>query len=237
MRKSLKLLLAIALLLVFGMTAKVYAANLGASVQLDTSKFEYSQDEEIIVEVKLTKHSSEEGVNSIGGTLEYDKTNLEFVEMQGVNGWATPTYNANNGKFASDRTGYSDSSEVMFKMVFNVKGENADDVKIALKDITVSDDDTTVAAPTIVKTLTVQTDNPTQNPDRPSLLDDGEDNEEEPEELSGNAGKDMPTEGTEPNEDDIPDAGLDNMSLILAGIALVAVAIYSGVEASKIKEY
>lgn len=236
MKKSLKLFLSITLLLVFGITAKVYAADL-ASVQLNKSKFEYSQGEEVIVEVKLTKHESDTGINSISGTLVYDKTNLEFVEMQGVNGWETPTYNANNGKFISERTGYSDSSEVMFKMIFKVKGENADDVTINLKDIVVADDKTNTTAPGIMTSLNIKTDNPTPNPDGPNLAPDEEEEEEDPTQVSGNSGKDMPTnENNTPTDENIPETGIDNFSLIIAGIALVIVAIFSGIEASKIKE-
>lgn len=156
MKKVIKLSLIVMLGIIVCMTSNVYA--LSCNVNLGTSKTEYSTDEEIVVNVNISNIKSDKGVISFGGLLEYDKDSLTLVKMEGKNGWETPTeaatYNSANGKIAITRSGLGKSNETMIAITFKVKPTSAPTVKIALKDVTVSDSDLADIG-TIEKTITI----------------------------------------------------------------------------------
>lgn len=138
MKKIIKLCFIVTIIsIIFGIGANTYA-TIDGKIELNTEKSEYSKDEQVSVEVKLCNLNADNGIIAFVGELEYDKNNLEYLGMEGKNGWATPSYNEANGKFVSDRNTYSENNEVMFQINFKVKSESAENVKIAVKNIEIS---------------------------------------------------------------------------------------------------
>ncbi len=136
MKRILKI--SFVLLLLISCVLTVYA-TITADVTLSTSKSKYSKDEEIVVTVKLTNLESEKGIIAFGAVLEYDKENLQYVSMNGKNGWSNPYYNEENGKFVTDRGSFATEDGEIFEIIFKAKTDKADKVDVTIKNIEVAD--------------------------------------------------------------------------------------------------
>ncbi len=134
MKRIIKLVLIMLLLLCI--TTNVLAA-INANITLKTSSDQYSKDQEVIVEVNMSNVDASKGINAFGAVLDYDKTNLEYVKMEGKNGWDIPTYNPNTGRLITANGDFITNAETIFTITFKVKTENADNVFITLKNIEV----------------------------------------------------------------------------------------------------
>lgn len=136
MKKIFNLSLVILLIMLF-FTSTVYAA-INATMTLSPSKTKYEKDEEIVVSVKV---KTDKAFVALGSTLEYDKENLEYVKMQGQNGWDTPSYNPENGRLVTTGSKTEAFDETLFTITFKAKTDNVSNVKITMKDTEVGDGD------------------------------------------------------------------------------------------------
>lgn len=132
------ILLSLTLFLIFCMVTNVYAAS--CTLSLKPSAAEVSKGEEFSVDVILKDIDAERGIIAITATLDYDRNLLEYTKMEAQGNWTKPAYNAENGKLVVDRNDeYATTEEVVTKITFKAKENiNANDVKIALKDISSS---------------------------------------------------------------------------------------------------
>lgn len=145
---SLTLLMAICCLV-----NSVYAIS--CTMDLKLSKSEISKGEEFTVDIILKEIDAEKGVIALGGTIDYDKNALEYVNVEGQGNWTKPSYNDANGKFALDRNdGYATTEETIARFTFKAKDTlNADDTKITLKEVTSSNGDTDIFATDVATTV------------------------------------------------------------------------------------
>lgn len=85
--------------------------------------------------------------------------------MEGQNKWARPSYNENNGKFATDRDDYGTSDEVIFKITFKVKDQSKENLTITINEVAGSNGKDEVKLNDIKTGITVK--NGTSTPDEP----------------------------------------------------------------------
>lgn len=141
MKKIVKLSI-IMLVITICMVGNTYAA-LSCEVNMKANKTEISKNDEFTVDVDVSSIQSERGIISLGATLEYDKSSLELVKMEGKNTWETPadgiSYNSQNGKIAITRGGLGTENETVFTITFKAKETSKKNLVVTLKDITVAD--------------------------------------------------------------------------------------------------
>lgn len=85
--------------------------------------------------------------------------------MEGQNKWARPSYNEDNGKFATDRDDYGTSDEVIFKITFKVKEQSKENLTVTLNEVAGSNGKDEVKLNNIKTDITVK--NGISNPDNP----------------------------------------------------------------------
>lgn len=159
MKKIIKLSL-IMLLIIVCCAGAVYAAS-SCKISLETAKSEFSKNEEFSVDVKLSNIQSERGFIALEAVLEYDKSSLTLVKMQGQNEWSNPikdlSYNEATGKLVIDKNGLAKSDEVILKLTFKVNENSKDTTAITLKDIKASDATTPTQVATVTKNIKIVT--------------------------------------------------------------------------------
>lgn len=93
-------------------------------INISTTKNELNKGDTFEVAIAISNIVDDKGIVALGGTLEYDKTSLELLEMSGKGSWAAPTHNKANGILVTERNGYTTNSETVFTIVFKVKEES-----------------------------------------------------------------------------------------------------------------
>lgn len=134
-----KIVIILSLILTIFAASVSYVNATTCEIAMAASKTNFNKGEEIVVSVSLAKLKSDVGIIALDGTLEYDKQNLEYVKMEGQNGWSTPVYNSSNGKFVTDKNAFATKNETVFKIIFKVKQTQKQNQVITLKDVTVAD--------------------------------------------------------------------------------------------------
>lgn len=137
MKKAVNISLILVILIICIM-GNVYAA-INCKISMHTSKNEFKQGEEFVVDVKLSNLQSERGIIAFGATLEYDKQSLTLVKMEGKNGWSTPSYSEVNGKLVMERNGFATKDEILFQITFKFNEKSDKNVLITLKNLEVAD--------------------------------------------------------------------------------------------------
>lgn len=158
------IVLSLILLITIATVVNVYAAS-NFEMSLQPSKNEVSTGEEFVVDVRISNIQLDKGVIALGGRIEYNKESLELVKMEGENTWARPSYNDDNGMFATDRNDYATNDETVFKITFKVKEQSEKKLTITLNDIAGSNGKDEVKLNNIKANITVK--NGTSTPDDP----------------------------------------------------------------------
>ena len=233
MKKIVKLSL-IMLLIIVCCAGAVYAAS-SCKISLETAKSEFSKNEEFSVDVKLSDIQSERGFIALEAVLEYDKTSLTLVEMQGLNEWSKPikdlSYNEATGKFVIDKNGLAKSDEVILKLTFKVNENSKENTTITLKNIKASDATAPVEVATTTKSITIKT-TPTipTEPTDPEPNPNPDTKPNEPQKPNTN------TNSTTDNtilKDKMPKTGT-NAEIVVGSIAVLVVAgIIFGIKSRK----
>jgi hypothetical protein len=130
------------IIILLSITISVYAAS-SCKITLTTTKDEFSKDEEFVVDVVVSDIQNERGIIAFGAELEYDKSCLTLVKMEGENGWSTPSYNEENGKLVTDSNKLKTDDESIFKMTFKVIATTTN-TEIKLNNISVADGKSTM---------------------------------------------------------------------------------------------
>lgn len=97
--------------------------TLDANLKIDKSVIDANEIINLSIGINNIQET-EEGINAFIGTLNFDSTKFELVEIEGMNGWNNPAYNLENSK-----TGITKIA--MTKNSFSKK--NGDIAKIVLK--------------------------------------------------------------------------------------------------------
>ena len=157
--KTIVKLSLIMLLIIICCTGIVYAAS-SCNISLETAKTEFNKNEEFSVDVKISNIQSERGFIALEAVLEYDKSSLTLVEMEGQNKWSSPikdlSYNEATGKLVIDKNGLAKTDEVILKLKFKVNENSKDTARITLKDIKASDATTPVEIAVANKNITIK---------------------------------------------------------------------------------
>lgn len=161
------IVLGLILFITISMVINVYAVST-FEMSLQSSKNEVTKGDEFEVDVKISNIQMDKGIIALGGRIEYDKDSLELIKLEGQNSWATPSYNENNGKFATDRGDYGTGDETIFKIIFKVKEESQKNVVITLVEASGSNGKDEVELKDIKTAITVKDgitkpDNPNTN--------------------------------------------------------------------------
>lgn len=238
MKKIVKLSL-VMLLIIVCCTGAVYAAS-SCNISLETAKSEFSKNEEFSVDVKLSNIQSERGFIALEAVLEYDKTSLTLVKMQGQNDWSSPikdlSYNEATGKLVIDKNGLAKSDEVILKLTFKVNENSKENTTITLKNIKASDATAPVEVATATKNIKITT---------PIIPVDPIDPDPDPTPNPDPTPDPKPTQPQKPNNntntiidntisnDKMPKTGT-NTEVIIGGIAVIAIAgIIFGIKSRK----
>lgn len=220
-------IMSLILIMIICVMNNVYAA-INCSVNMQTAKTEFRQDEELVVDVRLSNIQSERGIIAFGATLEYDKNSLTIVKMEGKNGWATPSYNEAEGKLVMERNGLTTKDETMFQIIFKVKEQNNKNISILLKDIEVADGNERTKIGTTDKKITIKQGdkntnvgdkNPTENiVQTPSTNTN----------LNSNTDKNVGLKDNSIADTKIPKAGESNMifKVCILAIIMISIALY-----------
>ena len=128
--------LVLTLLTAVSIVGTVYAAD--ASANLQTSKSEYTKNEQFTMDLVLSGITTKKGVAALIATLEYDKDSLTLVKTEAQSGWSAPNYNQSNGKLIIDKSGNVNGTETVLKFTFKVKENTKQNLVVTLKNITVS---------------------------------------------------------------------------------------------------
>ena len=161
------IVLSLILLITISMVINVYATST-FEMSLQSSKNEVSKGEEFTVDVKLSNIQMDKGLIALGGKIEYDRDSLELVKLEGESKWARPSYNEDNGKFATDRDDYGTTDEVMFKIFFKVKEQSKENLTITVSDIAASNGKDEVRLDAIRTNVKVKNGSPNTPDDKPS---------------------------------------------------------------------
>lgn len=220
MKKVLTLGIAVLMLCMF-MAGNIYAMS--CKVNLQTTKSEVAKGEEFTVDLYVSDIQSERGVIALTATLDYDKTGLTLVKMEGQNGWETPAegsaYNPQNGKIAITRSGLGKENEVIFRMTFKVNENATINPTVYLKDISITDADIPATFTEIKKEIKLKQTNSSENP-LPNDPNQGSTS-------NNNNNNNKPNSNVPANK--IPQTGVNNVPIIISIVTVAAVAIYFGI--------
>lgn len=156
--KKIVLLNLILFMIVF-LAGNVYAAS--CTMDLKPSKAEVKKGEDFTVDIILKNIDAERGIIALGATIDYDRNNLEYVNIEGQGNWTKPSYNDANGKFAVDRNdGYATTEETIAKVTFKAKENmNVEETKIVLKEITSSNGVIDISASDVTTNVKISSPN------------------------------------------------------------------------------
>lgn len=225
MKKIVTILTLVSIMAIF-MMGSVYAA-LSCNVNMQSNKTEVNKNGEFTVNVNISNIQSDNGVISMGGTLQYDKDSLELVSFEGKNGWETPSegtsFNSATGKIAITRNGLGKNAETIFSMTFKVKENSKQNLTILLNDVYVADGTLPMAKiASISQNITVSEGTPNPDP-TPNPGGNG---------TGGNSSSDSKTKNTVDKKvaknSTLPKAGSDTIVLtaFIAVLVLIAVIFF-----------
>jgi len=126
------------ILSIVSIVGTVYAAS--AVVTMKSSTKECKKGEEVTFEVKLSNIDNEKGIIALGGTIVYNKNELEFKKISNAENWST-SYNSDNGTFAADRSDRTKEAETVFNITFKVIAKEKNNVNVTLSNLEASGGD------------------------------------------------------------------------------------------------
>lgn len=156
MKKIVKLnLILLMMMSIIFCTLNIAYAKTSSNVAI-VSASEVQKGEEFTVKFNLSNLKSNKGINALMGTLKYDKDSLTLVKMEGQNGWATPSYNEENGKFVTEISEYVTKDESFLKITFKVKEGSKNNINISMENVSVANEDEEVKVDSKSKSITVK---------------------------------------------------------------------------------
>lgn len=249
--KKIIVKLSLILLIIVSIMKAVYAA--GASVSLQTSKNEYTKNEEFTINVVLSDLTTQKGVATLMATLEYDKDSLTLIKTEGENGWSNPNYNASNGKLITDKNSNVNGTETILKFTFKVKENTKQNLVVTLKNITASGGSGDIEITRAYKELTIQGGTANQKPDigeddqKPNNPGNNDNNNPKPNDPSGNNNNNQkPNTNNEGKLDKVnnvngtasgklPQTGSNNTIFIIVAVVAIIISIIFFIRMKRLK--
>jgi len=133
--KKICIISVLIILSIVSIVGTVYAAS--AKVTMKSSVTNCKKDEVVTFEVKLSNIDSEKGIIALGGTIVYNKNELEFKGISNAGNWST-SYNSDNGRFIADRSDRTKESETVFNITFKAIAKEKNNVNVILSDLEAS---------------------------------------------------------------------------------------------------
>ncbi len=133
--KKICIITILTILSIVSTVGTVYAASAG--VTMKSSLNECKKGEEVTFEVKLSNIDNEKGIIALGGTIVYNKNELEFKRISNAENWST-SYNSENGKFIADRSGRTKEAETVFNITFKAIAKEKNNVNVTLSNLEAS---------------------------------------------------------------------------------------------------
>lgn len=160
MKKKILKLTTIIMLLVI--TYATIANALSLTVSMETNSTTIAEATEFTVTVKVSNLDvGENGINSLTGTLKYDKTIFEEItdsSIEGVNGWNS-SYEKDTGKIVSTKQSFVKSEESVFNITLKTKADiTGKEGVIEFTDIKAQNSDSQIDAQNISVTISVGTE-------------------------------------------------------------------------------
>lgn len=156
MKKVVKLnLILLMMISIIFCTLNIAYAKTSSNVAI-ASTSEVEKGEEFEVKFNLSNLKSDKGINALIGTLKYDKDSLTLIKMEGQNGWASPSYNEENGKFVTEISEYVTKDGTFMKVTFKVKEGSKKNINISLEEISVANEDEEIEVSFKSKSITLK---------------------------------------------------------------------------------
>ncbi len=133
--KKICIITVLTILSIVSTVGTVYAASAG--VTMKSSLNECKKGEEVTFEVKLSNIDNEKGIIALGGTIVYNKNELEFKRISNAENWST-SYNSENGKFIADRSDRTKEAETVFNITFKAIAKEKNNVNVTLSNLEAS---------------------------------------------------------------------------------------------------
>lgn len=156
MRKTVKLSLMLLMMIsIIFCTVNIAYAKTSSNVAI-ASVSEVEKGEEFTVKFNLSNLKSDKGINALMGTLKYDKDSLTLVKIEGQNGWASPSYNEENGKFVTEISEYVTKDGTFMKVTFKVREGSKKNINISMENISVANQDEEIEVSSTSKSITLK---------------------------------------------------------------------------------
>ncbi len=160
MKKKILKLTTIAMLLVITYATIVSALSLTVSMETNTTTV--AEATEFTVTVKVSNLDvGENGINSLTGTLKYNKNIFEEItesSIEGLNGWNS-SYEKDSGKIASTKQSFVKSEEAVFNITLKTKSNvTGKEGLVEFTDIKAQNSDSQIDAPNISVKISVGTE-------------------------------------------------------------------------------
>lgn len=237
-KKILKLTTIIMLLVV---TYATIVSALSLTVSMETTSTTITEATEFTVTVKVSNLDvGENGINSLTGTLKYNKDVFEEItdsSVEGLNGWNS-SYEKDSGKITSTKQSFVKSEESVFNITLKTKKDvTGKEGLIEFTDIKAQNSDSQIEAPNISVTINVGTEsgntaNVANTQNSATILP-----------VSNNTAKNNTTNNVVNNtaksfinsanvlNDDIPETGVkDTLAIAMFAVILVAIVVFIRIE-------
>lgn len=237
-KKILKLTTIIMLLVV---TYATIVSALSLTVSMETTNTTIAEATEFTVTVKVSNLDvGENGINSLTGTLKYNKDVFEEItdsSVEGLNGWNS-SYEKDSGKITSTKQSFVKSEESVFNITLKTKKDvTGKEGLIEFTDIKAQNSDSQIEAPNISVTINVGTEsgntaNVANIQNSATILP-----------VSNNTAKNNTTNNAVNNtaksfinsanvlNDDIPETGVkDTLAIAIFAVILVAIVVFIRIE-------
>lgn len=160
MKKKILKLITIIMLLVI--TYATIASALSLTVSMETNNTTIAESTEFTVTVKVSNLDvGDNGINSLTGTLKYNKDVFEEItdsSVEGLNGWNS-SFEKDTGKIVSTKQSFVKSEESVFNITLKTKEKvTGKDGIVEFTDIKAQNSDTQIEAPNISVTIHVGTE-------------------------------------------------------------------------------
>ncbi len=215
-------IISLIILSIVSIVGTAYAAS--AKVTMKSSVNECKKEEEVTFEVKLSNIDNEKGIIALGGTLVYNKDELEFKGISNAGNWST-SYNSDNGTFAADRSDRTKEAETVFNITFKAIAEEKNNVNVTLSDLEASGGDGAIKISDASASVNIKaTEQKPGNTAKPENTDKPENNtakEENNKNLVGSTSSDKNSENKASGS--LPNAGSRMSTPIIMGLIILAI--------------
>lgn len=241
MKKKILKLTTIIMLLVI--TYATIANALSLTVSMETNNTTIAEATEFTVTVKVSNLDvGENGINSLTGTLKYDKTIFEEItdsSVEGINGWNS-SYEKDTGKIVSTKQSFVKTEESVFNITLKTKADiTGKEGVIEFTDIKAQNSDSQIDAQNISVTISVGTEagntaNKSNTGNSTSILPVS--NNTAKNNVANNATNTNNTAKSYINaanvlNDNIPETGVkDTLAITILVLAVIAIIVYIRIE-------